>query len=181
VHLGGLRAEQGAPARRQRGSPPEEVGSAPPSRYDLGNGSQGKEATMRYTDDTALPEITEERFAELRQTARPYTLVILKAGPGYRPPGPDDPEATRVVMAHGKRNAQLHVAGLLPIVCPVSDPGEVRGIGIFDASPEDVERILSADPGVRAGLFTYEVLRTMSFPGSTLPAPDPEQGGAGLG
>lgn len=126
---------------------------------------------MRYTDDGALPDVADEEFQALRQTARPYTLVILKTGPRYRTPGPGgDPEVTRIVIAHGLRNARLHVAGLLPIVCPALDGGEVRGVGVFDASSDDVERIMAQDPGVQAGVFTYEVHPIASFPGSILPA-----------
>lgn len=73
-------------------------------------------------------------------------------------------------MAHGKRNYALHMAGLMPIVCPIADGGEVVGLGVFDASPEDVERIMAADPAVRADILTYEVHPTRSFPGSTLPS-----------
>jgi hypothetical protein len=57
----------------------------------------------------------------------------------------------------------------MPIACPIGDRSSVTGIGIFDAPPEDVERIMAADPGVRAGLFTYEVHPTRSLPGSKLP------------
>jgi hypothetical protein len=48
----------------------------------------------------------------------------------------------------------LHLAGLLPVVCPVGDGSGVTGISVFDASPEDVDRIMANDPGVRAGVFS---------------------------
>ena len=63
----------------------------------------------------------------------------------------------------------LILSGLLPIVCPVADGSGVTGIAIFDASPADVELIMSRDPGVKAGVFTYDVHPTRSFPGSNLP------------
>ena len=123
-----------------------------------------------YTDDSSLPEISDDEFASLRGSATPYTVLILKAGPKFVPPGADrDPEVTEIVMAHGKRNARLYRSGLMPIVCPVADGSGVTGIGIFAASPQEVERIMAADPGVMAGLFTFEVHATRSFPGSALP------------
>lgn len=125
---------------------------------------------MEYTDDTGLPEVTEEEFLAVRQAARPYTVMILRAGPNFRMPGPDgDPRVTDVIMRHGKRNVALKFAGLMPIVCPIGDGSGVTGIGVFDASPEDVGRIMAADPGVMAGVFTFEVHACRSFPGSVLP------------
>jgi hypothetical protein len=45
----------------------------------------------------------------------------------------------------------------------------VTGVGIFDASPEVVERIMSGDPGAKTGVFTHDIHPTRSFPGSMLP------------
>jgi hypothetical protein len=128
---------------------------------------------MRYTDDRALPEISEPEFLEIRQTAREYTVMVLRAGPHFQMPGPDrDPEVTRVVTAHGMRNIRLKLAGLMPVICPIADGSGVTGIGIFDAGPDEVGRIMAGDPGVQAGVFTFEVHPCWSFPGSTLP-PEP--------
>jgi hypothetical protein len=126
---------------------------------------------MKYTDDSALPEISEEEFKELRESARPYTVMILEAGPNFVMPGPGrDPRVMGLIMAHGKRNVSLQRAGLMPIICPIGDGSGITGIGVFDASPEDVERIMAADPGVQAGVFTYQVHPCRSFPGSALPS-----------
>ena len=76
-----------------------------------------------------------------------------------------DREAGRAASV---RNA-LHLAGLMPIVCPVADGSGVTGVSLFDATPEDVERIMSGDPGVQAGAFTYDIHPTQSFPGIKLP------------
>jgi hypothetical protein len=125
---------------------------------------------MKYTDDSALPEVSEQEFLEVRQAARPYTVMILRAGPNFRTPGPDgDPRVTGIIMAHGKRNVRLKLAGLMPIVCPIGDGSGLSGIGVFDASPEEVERIMAADPGVQTGVFTFDVHACRSFPGSALP------------
>ena len=59
---------------------------------------------------------------------------------------------------------------MLPIVCPVTDDSVTKGLGIFDARVEDVTAIMDADPGVQAGIFTYEVHPVRSFPGDALPA-----------
>jgi hypothetical protein len=128
---------------------------------------------MKYTDDASLPEITEQQFQETLQKSRPYAVVILKAGPNFKMPGPNgDPEGTAIIMQHGKRNMALRAAGIMPIVCRIADGSGVTGVCVFNASPEDAERIYSNDPGVKAGVFTFTVHPCRSFPGSTLPVPD---------
>jgi hypothetical protein len=124
-----------------------------------------------YSSDDDLPEVSEEAFATARQTVRTFTAVILRPGAAFQPPGPGrSSEFMATVLAHGKRNYALHLAGLMPIICPVADGSDVVGLGVFDASPEDVERIMAADPAVQAGILGYEIHPTWSFPGSTLPA-----------
>jgi hypothetical protein len=125
---------------------------------------------MTDTGDSALPQVSDEMLQEALQHIRQYTVVILRAGPRFDPPGPGrDPGVARIIWEHGKRNFALRTAGLMPIICPVADGSGVVGVSIFDADPEEVDRIMAGDPGVRAGLFTYEIHPTHSFPGSSLP------------
>ncbi len=125
---------------------------------------------MNYTDDGDLPEVADDTLMAALEATTPFTIVVLKAGPKFSPPGPDrDPNVERTIWEHGKRNFALREAGLMPIVCPVADGGDTTGVAIFDATPGEVERIMSRDPGVTAGIFTYDVHATRSFPGSTLP------------
>ena len=125
---------------------------------------------MRYTEDGALPEVTDEMLERALHAVRPYTIVILKAGPKFEMPGPDrGSEVSQTIWRHGKRNFALHSAGLMPIVCPVADGSGITGVSVFDADPDEVHRIMSEDPGVKAEIFTYEVHPTRSFPGSALP------------
>jgi hypothetical protein len=60
-------------------------------------------------------------------------------------------------------------AGVLPVVCPVPDDTDVAGIGIFAADLDEARQIMDDDPGVRAGVFSYELHPCRSLPGSTLP------------
>jgi hypothetical protein len=52
----------------------------------------------------------------------------------------------------GTRTAQLRAqgGGKLPIICPATDDSDWAGIGIFNATPEEVDRIMQDDPGVKA-------------------------------
>ena len=111
-----------------------------------------------------MPEITDEYMREMLGKSRDYTFVLLKAGPNYTAP-----EAGAIIFEHARRNFQLRAEGVLPIVGPVTDDSERSGIGIFNASIEEVTRLMDDDPGVKAGVFTYEVHPVRSFPGDALP------------
>ena len=111
-----------------------------------------------------LPEITDDTMRERIQGARGYTALILEAGPNRAMPGVE-----KIIWEHGRRNMALRQAGVLAIVCPVG-AGDVCGLGIFDADAEAVREIMDGDPGVRAGVFTYQVHPCRGFPGDALPA-----------
>jgi hypothetical protein len=42
-------------------------------------------------------------------------------------------------------------------------------VDILNADPEETIRIMDDDPGVKAGVFTYEIHPCRSFPGDSLP------------
>jgi hypothetical protein len=107
--------------------------------------------------------ITDEFMRQTIPTARTYSLVILKSGPKRGEPGAD-----KITWEHARRNFALHADGLLPIVCPVAGEGDVRGIGIFDAGLEETRQIMDEDPGVKAGIFVYELHPCRGFPGQCL-------------
>lgn len=111
-----------------------------------------------------MAEITNEFMQQMLATTRSYSLVILKAGPNKHVEG-----AEKFIWEHGRRNFALRADGLLSIVCPISDGSNVSGIGIFNADIEEVKKIMDEDPGVKAGVFVYEVHACRSFPGDSLP------------
>ncbi len=113
-----------------------------------------------------LPDITDEDMKAGAASARTYTLMILRKTPKYA----SDPNAQTIVWEHGRRNYALRAAGLLSIVCPVRDDSDLAGIGIFNADLEQTTEILDGDPGVQAGIFTYEAHLCRGFPGDSLPA-----------
>jgi hypothetical protein len=126
---------------------------------------------MTYADDQSLPEVTDEMLKAALPKTRPYTIVVLKAGPNFEMPGPDrGTEVARIIWEHGKRNFALRTAGIMPIVCPIADGSGVTGVSIFDETPDTVDLIMSQDPGVKAGIFTYDIHPTRGFPRSALPA-----------
>ena len=121
-------------------------------------------AALHADDSGATPQITDEYMQEMLGTSRTYTAMLLRltAEAG-------EPDAARIIWEHGRRNFMLRAQGTLPIVCPATDESDWAGIAIFDASPEEVERIMADDPGIQAGVFSYELHPVCGFPGSALP------------
>ncbi|MDX6255356.1 MAG: hypothetical protein QOJ11_1690 [Frankiales bacterium] len=111
-----------------------------------------------------LPEITDEFMRARMALTRAYTLVLLREGPRYH-----EPASRAIVWEHGRRNFALREAGLLAIVCPVTDDSPWCGMGVFTVSAEETAEIMKGDPGVMAEVFTYEAVPIRGFPGSTLP------------
>ena len=111
-----------------------------------------------------MTAITDEYMREMLSRTRKYSIVILKAGPNKNKDG-----AEKIIWEHGRRNFELRADGVLPIVCPISDGSNVSGIGIFNATIEEVKKIMDEDPGVKAGVFVYEIHECRSFPGASLP------------
>ena len=111
-----------------------------------------------------LPEISDDFMRENLAKTKPYVLVLLKVTR-------DVTDSDRpLIWEHGRRNFSLRESGLMPIVCPVGDDSDLAGACIFDVAADEAARIMDGDPGVRAGVFTYEIHETRGFPGSELPA-----------
>ncbi len=80
--------------------------------------------------------ITDDDMREMLTKTKAYTVVLLKATPTMKSPGPR--------LSSGNTAGGTSRCG--PTAC----------------SP-------SSDPGVKAGIFTYEVHPVRSFPGAALP------------
>ena len=115
---------------------------------------------------TSIPtdHITDEYMNNRIGQARTYALVMLKPTEEYFAAG-----SRPIVWEHGRRNMALQAAGVMPIVCPVGDD-QIAGIGIFDTDPDEARSIMADDPGVRAGIFTFEIHTCRGFPGDALPS-----------
>lgn len=111
-----------------------------------------------------MTTITDEYMQQMSAKTKNYTIVILKAGPHKHQEG-----AEKIIWEHGRRNYELRADGVLAIVCPVGDGSDVCGLDIFNAPVEEVKKIMDEDPGVKAGVFVYEIHACRSFPGDSLP------------
>jgi hypothetical protein len=108
------------------------------------------------------PTDTEMRAA--RQAAQPYTVVILSKTAKHTDDGAD-----AIIWEHARRNFALRAAGKLAVVCPIRDDSAVAGIGIFTGEPDEVRELMDGDPAVQAGILTYDIHPTRTFPGDALP------------
>lgn len=93
---------------------------------------------------------------------------LLHSDPDGRPKR-NEPGVEKIIWEHGRRNFALRADGVLPIVCPVNDGSNVKGVGIFNASVEQVKKIMDEDPGVKAGVFVYGIHVCRGFPRDCLP------------
>jgi hypothetical protein len=79
-----------------------------------------------------------------------------------------EPGADEIIWKHGRRNFELRRDGKLCVVCPIRDESEVGGISVFLTNEEETRRIMENDPAVKAGILTFEIHSTRSFPGDAL-------------
>lgn len=109
-------------------------------------------------------EISDDYMRQQLATAKEYCLIILRRTPAAK----DHPGLDKILWEHVRRNMALSASGELPVVCPIRDRSDVAGVGIFDTSGERVREIMEGDPGVAAGIFSYELHACRGFPGSEL-------------
>jgi len=114
-------------------------------------------------DDVAVGQISDDYMHARLAKAKAYTLIVLKPTAEY-----DRDRCAPILWEHVRRNMALQAAGVMPIVCPVGDE-QISGIGIFATGPDETRRILAGDPGVQAGIFTFDVHPCRGFPGDALP------------
>jgi hypothetical protein len=111
-----------------------------------------------------MTQLTDEQMRKAMTETRPYTVVLLEAGPSY---GTD--EARPIVWEHGRRNFELRAEGVLSIVCPILDDSPLCGVGIFPGTVDEVRTVIEGDPAVRAGSSPTGCTR----PGASRATPSP--------
>ncbi|HYB38116.1 MAG TPA: hypothetical protein VEF72_21870 [Mycobacterium sp.] len=111
-----------------------------------------------------MKTFTDDEINELLPAAKPYSFVILKAGPNSR-----DNTAPAIVWEQLRRTLGLRDDGVVAVMLLVTDASEIYGIRVFDATVEDTTALMNDDPGVAAGVFTFEVHPCRGFPGDSLP------------
>jgi hypothetical protein len=111
-----------------------------------------------------MGEITDEYMRNMLSKTKHYCVIILSRGLNYDKVGKE-----KIIWEHGRRNFALRTAGLLPIICPLTDESNIAGLAIFNASIDQVKNTMDDDPAVKEGVLIYEVHDCISFPGDYLP------------
>ena len=99
---------------------------------------------------------------------RKYWFVMLKTGPNRNQ---DSATAAIIQRKHLQNIDSLYQEGKIKVAGPFGEPGEWRGLFIFDAeSKEEVEKLLKTDAAIAAGRLSYEVKAWYTAPiGSFVP------------
>ena len=113
-----------------------------------------------------MAEISPEQVRARVAKGKGYTLVLLKAGPNR---DMDEARANQIQMAHLQYLFGLIEDGVILINGPLRGNDTIRGISIYKSDDvEEVVRIASEDPAVKAGRLIVEAYPWFSVPGATL-------------
>jgi uncharacterized protein YciI len=116
----------------------------------------------------SLPTPSDADKAGLRQGARRYTVVFLRAGPASRA---DEARNERLQQEglhqeHLLHLTKLQMQGVLVLNGPVLIEHEILGVSVYAAELEEARGLAEADPKVKAGYLTVEAIPWMAVPGS---------------
>ena len=84
-----------------------------------------------------------------------YTVALLILRPDA--PQLDEEAAARLQDAHMAHLADLHDAGHLVAAGPLLDE-RFRGLSILNVDPDEARRLKEADPAVKAGRFSVQII-----------------------
>lgn len=119
--------------------------------------------TPRIEESIMTTTVTDEQIRQLAETAKPYSMALLRWGPERYMEGA---EATE--FEHQRRMVSLRAAGVIAILCPVGSE-TLAGVAIMNVPPEEAIEIMAGDPCVQAGMILSEVHACHGFPGDALP------------
>lgn len=109
----------------------------------------------------SIPTPSEADMADRRKLARGYTLVFLRNGPAS-----SDDESTnqRLQIEHMQHLTKLQLLGKLILNGPILIDHAIVGVSVYDAEVEEARALAEADPKVRAGYLTVEVIPWIAVP-----------------
>jgi uncharacterized protein YciI len=99
------------------------------------------------TQAAQQPATTQPKIDEFKMIT--YQAVFLKKGPQWSADGND---LLREIADQMVRRGTLAIAG------GIAGDSELRGVYILNGTPEQAKTLVDADPGVKSGRLTYEIL-----------------------
>jgi uncharacterized protein len=99
---------------------------------------------------------------------RKYWFVLLKTGPNTTQ---DSATRARLQEGHLANITRLYEEGKIKVAGLFGEPGDWKGIFIFDVeSKEEVDKLLQTDPAIAAGRLSYDIKAWYTAPmGSFVP------------
>jgi uncharacterized protein YciI len=97
---------------------------------------------------------------------KPYTMVLLKAGPNYA----SEKTMEIVQSGHLPHLFKLQDEGIICFSMPMTDAdSDLAGISVYTLTDkEEVARHAANDPAVKAGIFRFEIASCMGLKGDHL-------------
>jgi uncharacterized protein YciI len=108
-----------------------------------------------------IPTPSAEDMDHRRRFARRYTLVFLRQGSA---PREDEARYERIHLEHLQHLTKLQMLGKLILNGPTLVPHELSGISVYATETDEARALAEADPKVKAGFLTVEVIPWMAVP-----------------
>ena len=110
-----------------------------------------------------IPTPTEGEMERRGALARRYTLVLFRRGPASR----EVPGYERIHLEHLQHLTKLQILGKLVLNGPTLGESEISGVSIYAIDPEEARALAEADPKVKSGHLTVEVIPWVAVPSDT--------------
>ena len=115
---------------------------------------------------SSIPTPSETDMADRRKLAQRYTLVFLRKGPASTD---DESRNERLQLEHLQHLTKLQMLGKLVLNGPTLIEHEILGVSLYAAESEEARALAEADPKVKAGYLTVEVIPWIAVPGNSQP------------
>jgi uncharacterized protein YciI len=106
-----------------------------------------------------LPTLAPADIQKMIKLAQDFALVILRKGPASRA---DEERNAQLQLEHLQHLAKLQLSGKLAMNGPILVEHDILGISIYAATMQEAKALAEADPKVKEGYLTVEVLPWMA-------------------
>jgi uncharacterized protein YciI len=114
----------------------------------------------------SIPTPSETDMADRRKLAQRYTLVFLRKGSASQD---DESRNQRLQLEHLQHLTKLQLLGKLVLNGPTLIEHEILGVSLYAPVSEEARALAEADPKVKAGYLTVEVIPWIAVPGNSQP------------
>jgi hypothetical protein len=104
------------------------------------------------------PVLLKEHVAKMKR----FGMIVLERGPNYG-------STESVMPAHATYWLKRREEGVVLINGPVLEDPNIVGIGLFQTDDrEEIEKLMTQDPGIMTGRFSYRFMHLLGTPGDRL-------------